>query len=274
MDARFRPSSTTVHADVCYYFLTSFTPLLSSCSVASFKELAKSAAETWRNIDPVTKEFAETVAKIQKDRYDELREMEKRARKVQAKKKEGQQMKARQQEQLREQQQQLRHEHEDHSNDIGTSNHSMTSASSCQPPDYYHYPPPPPPPPPQPSSEYQNSYGTDYHHEVSSYYNPPPSHHEHYQPRNQYMQEEYSAQRHYYQGRTSAPNGGPEYASSSQAFRPDAHPSIPQNESLSLDQLFSNFNERSNDNFSSRTRRLCEEVDVSDEEILDAFNSS
>ena len=44
--------------------------------MASFKEIATTVAGNWKIVDPTTKTYAEAVAKIQKDRYVELKEVE------------------------------------------------------------------------------------------------------------------------------------------------------------------------------------------------------
>ena len=44
--------------------------------MASFKEIAIIVAGNWKIVDPTTKTYAEAVAKIQKDRYVELKEVE------------------------------------------------------------------------------------------------------------------------------------------------------------------------------------------------------
>jgi hypothetical protein len=42
----------------------------------SFKEIAAIIADRWKNVDPVTKEYVDTVAGMQKDRYYELKGIE------------------------------------------------------------------------------------------------------------------------------------------------------------------------------------------------------
>lgn len=42
--------------------------------VVSFREMAKVVAEEWKSIDPETKAYAESVANIQKIRYNRIRE--------------------------------------------------------------------------------------------------------------------------------------------------------------------------------------------------------
>ena len=42
----------------------------------SFKEIAAIIADSWKNVDPVTKEYVDTVAGMQKDRYYELKGIE------------------------------------------------------------------------------------------------------------------------------------------------------------------------------------------------------
>ena len=41
--------------------------------MASFKELAKVIAQNWKQVDPVTKTYVEAVARVQKDRYNEIK---------------------------------------------------------------------------------------------------------------------------------------------------------------------------------------------------------
>ena len=41
--------------------------------MASFKEMAKVIAQNWKQVDPVTKTYVEAVARVQKDRYNEIK---------------------------------------------------------------------------------------------------------------------------------------------------------------------------------------------------------
>lgn len=244
---------------------------------------------------------------MQKDRYDELRAEEKKARAGRATKtnrlvktpiKAASQMMKEQKEQ------------EHHPQDIGsgqlhadcgidTSSHSITSASSCPLPSEYYYCPPPPLSTTS-SSGYQHSYGTNFGN------NPSPSissvgfvrhqtiggsfgYARHQTTPSHYAQEQYAAHSRGYEQQGTAPSA-PEFAPS-QGAHSRAHPPIiphanpttidqqqqpfaSHNDHPTLDQLQSDLDELNRDGGDGRTRELCDEVDISDEEIRDAYHTS
>ena len=69
----FIESCITTGSSHAYAFSCTTYILLFAHKVASFKEMAQVIAQNWKQVDPVTKTYAEAVAKVQKDRYKDIK---------------------------------------------------------------------------------------------------------------------------------------------------------------------------------------------------------